>query len=104
MFNYCNINDFNKNHIKNLIDWLYKECVSAGGDGDALWYSRFFDVNDILVLVNEYNDQLKYKWAVELRENKKTIVWWEGQQSIFITNDESVYTAAPKWEQCLIKY
>ena len=64
---YCNIYDGNRNHVKNLIKWIFDEVISAGGDGDALWYSRFFHVNDILPLVEEIN--LEHKWNIERRLN-----------------------------------
>ena len=92
----------NREHILKLIDLLYHECISAGGDGDALWYSRFYDVNDILPLVQEYNSKLKFPWKIELNDNN--INWGDNQEWVTITNDEESYDLSPKWIQMKVKY
>ena len=40
-------------HIKELINWLIAEVISAGGDGDALWYSHYYHVDEILPILQE---------------------------------------------------
>jgi hypothetical protein len=92
----------NKEHILKLIDLLYNECLSAGGDGDALWYSRYYDVNDILPLVQEYNSKLKWPWKIELKDTH--INWGDNQEWITITNSEEYYDASPFWIQMKIRY
>ena len=98
---YCSINN-NKEHLLKLIDWLYQEVISAGGDGDALWYSKYFDVKDILKLVEEYNETLRYKWKVSFDEDRKLISWEDGQEGILITNNREIYLNAPEWQQCIV--
>src|ERR1035441_4643591 len=93
---YLNVNN-NKEHILKLIDLLYYECLSAGGDGDALWYSKYYDVNDILPLIKEYNDSKKFPWTIMTAAD--TIYWGDNQEWISITNDKNVYDKSPDWMQ-----
>ncbi len=32
----------NKEHILKLIDFMYCEMCSSGGDGDGIWYTRYY--------------------------------------------------------------
>ena len=100
MRNYCNIDDKNKEHIKFLINWLYDEVISAGGDGDALWYSEYFHVDEILPLVKELN--IKFKWEIEKKDECISI--GENQEWILITNNKIYWDDAPSWQQVKIHY
>ncbi len=51
-----------KEHTLKIIDLLYNECFSAGGDGDALWYSKHCKIDVLLPLVEEYNSTLKFPY------------------------------------------
>lgn len=99
---YCKIDDWQKEHLLKLIDFLYNEVGSAGGDGDALWYSKYYNVNDLYNLVKEYNDKTKFKWEIQL--DAPNLLWGENQEWVLITNDEDVYNNAPRWQQIIIKY
>ena len=57
--------DIDRTHLLKLIDLLYQEVRSVGGDGDALWYSRYYDVKSILSLIEEYNNSSEYKWNID---------------------------------------
>lgn len=100
---YCNIGE-DKQHILKLIDFLYCEMLRSGGDGDAIWYSRFYDIKEILPLVHEYNDGLKYKMKVDFNEEKKLISWWDNQECVLITNNEAIFKNEPEWIQCKVYY
>jgi len=99
---YCKIGDINIQHIKNLIVWLFEECISAGGDGDAFWYSEYFDIKDIIPLVEEFNSSLKHPFTIKVDDN--SISWFDGQEGILITNSEEVYKNFPSYAQVVIKY
>ena len=100
--NYCSIDGDTKTHLLNLIDWLYKEVISSGGDGDALWYSKYYDVKDILILVKEYNESLKFKWQISFDEAQQLISLYDNQESILITNNKDIYDSRPSWQQCVV--
>ena len=99
--NCCSVNG-KEDHLLKLIDFLYKDVLSAGGDGDALWYSRYYKVSDIYPLVEKYNKALKFPWKLELTD--MDILWHDNQESLHITNNEQTYLQAPSWQQILIKY
>jgi len=98
--NYCNALD-NKSHIKILLSWLYEECNSSGGDGDALWYSRFYNTEDIFPILKEFNHSLAYPYkTVELIEGD--INWGQEQEWILITNKIEKLQNSPEWIQAKI--
>lgn len=99
---YRPIFDGNRTHLLKLIDLLYQEVRSAGGDGDALWYSRYYGIKDILSLIEEYNNSLEHKWNIDFREEEGSIYWWNDQESVLITNDEEIYNNMPSWQQFLV--
>lgn len=88
-------------HLTKIIDLLYNECMSAGGDGDAMWYSRYYSIDKILPLVQKYNSTLKFPLTVE--HSDTVINWYDGQEGIVITTDESVYLSCPSWVQMVLK-
>ena len=100
MNNYCNIDDRNRDHIKNLITWLYEEVSSAGGDGDALWYSRYFHVDEIFPIVEELN--VGFKWNIKKEADYISID--ENQEGMLITNNEKHWNESPSWQQVKIYY
>ena len=48
---FSSIDEDDKKHLLKLIEWILDEVLRAGGDGDALWYSRFYDVKEIFEIV-----------------------------------------------------
>lgn len=102
MGKYLSIDDWSKKHIKNFLNFLLDEVVSSGGDGDALWYSRFYDIKDIYPIVEEVNKELNYSWKIKLEDDH--INWGHHQEGIIITNNEEIYKNSPSWQQILIKY
>lgn len=98
---YCPVDEKTKVHLLKLIDWLFDEIVSAGGDGDAYWYSRYYSVKDLFVLVEEYIKKDKsFSWNLELKDDK--ISCWRDQECLVITNKESDYLSFPTWGQVKI--
>lgn len=89
--------------INNLLHALHSQVISSGGDGDAVWYSRFFYVNDIKRLVYEYNQKLAYPWEIKIRDDK-TFDWGNDQEWITITNDEEMFMKLPEWIELKLRY
>jgi hypothetical protein len=92
----------NKEHIYNLLSLLHAEVVSSSGDGDSMWYTRYYDINDIKQMVDEYNNDYALRWKVEFDGN--TILWGEDQEGVTITDDANLYDTAPDWIQMKIRY
>lgn len=95
---YIDINQ--KEHILKIIDILYNECISMGGDGDAMWYSEVYSIDSLFPLVEEYNNSLKFPFKVA--RDELTIFWYDGQEGIMITNDKKLYDERPEWSQFVI--
>ena len=101
--NYCPINDPNvRKHVEALILWLFDEVKSASGDGDGLWYSEVYNVEDLYPIVVELNSKLSHPSEVEIKGC--TISWFYEQECLHITNDEQMYKNHPSWQQVVIKY
>ena len=94
--------DNNKEHIEKLIRWLLDEVISAGGDGDGLWYSKFYSVKDIYPICEKINLEFKFPWNLKLEEN--SIHFENNQEHLIITNNLEYYNSSPSWQQVLIKY
>ncbi len=92
-----------KEHIIKLIDLLYNEVISAGGDGDALWYTRFFDLNEIKTIVKEYNDTNNIKWQIN-EDRPGTFTWGKGEEAAIFTDDINEFNSSPDWIQMKIIY
>jgi len=92
----------NEEHIEKLIRWLIDEVVSAGGDGDGMWYSKYYSVKDIYPICEKINSEFKSPWELTLEDD--TIHWSYYQESLIITNNLEHYNTSPSWQQVLIKY
>lgn len=99
------VDDRNKEHIATLLKWLVYQVKSSGGDGDAIWYSKFYSTDAILPLVEELNKDVE--WCIDLVKmpcGKEYISWGVNQEGIIITNDERMWKERPFWQQCSIQY
>ena len=86
----------NKEQINFLIDFLYNTVAADGGDGDAIWHSRYFDLADIKPLVEEYNAKHNVGW--EIKQNSLDYFsWGKGEESILITTDKNLIDTYPDW-------
>lgn len=100
--NYCHLDEQTKCVIVDLIDFLFNRVIEDGGDGDAIWYCRYYNVLDIKEWVEKYNKELKWPWEVRLEG--QTLHWGTGQEWILITNDKAVWESAPNWYTVKIMY
>lgn len=93
----------NKDHIKHLIDFLYKEVLSAGGDGDALWYSKYFTLEELMECFQEYDDDNAVGWRFE-DVTDDTFNWGIDQEWITVTTSSKLFIEGPDWQQIKIQY
>lgn len=91
-----------KQHIIKILDLLYEDCKRSGGDGDGLWYSRYYELKDILAILQEYNASLSHPFTIDTT-NDTYILWGDNQEWIIITDSVEVYKDAPEWSQMVIK-
>lgn len=81
-------------NYQKIIDLLYSSVISEGGDGDAKWLSRFKTLDDIIVLLNEYNINNKTGWEINI--NDGYILWGDNQEWVFITCDKDLFENEPR--------
>ena len=54
---------------KKVLDLIHTSIVSEGGDGDALWLSKHTSLDDLIPLIEEYNNEHKTGWKIEKSTN-----------------------------------
>lgn len=101
MTNYCDLNS-NREHVIALIKWLIDEVMSAGGDGDGIWYSKYYSVTDIKALI-ESEKLLPRFWKIEEWPNP-ALHLGENQEWLTITNSKHDFDTRPEWQQVSIVY
>lgn len=99
---FCTVDERSKPHLIILINWLFDEVISAGGDGDAFWYSRYFSTKDLLPLVEEVRIAKNLNFDIVATDD--TLTCHSGQECLLITNKESTYLSFPSWGQVKIVY
>lgn len=87
----------NINQTTKLIEWMYESVLSEGGDGDAFWYSKLFDIKDLKEIVEEYDRNHAIGWDVEYDEYRELFTWSKGEEGIVITNSEIEFLKKPDW-------
>jgi len=96
----------NKEHVTKLIDFIFHEVISSGGDGDAILYTRLFDLNEIIDIVKEYNEVNNIGW--EINEDKsrgsRIFSWGKYQEWVSITDSKTAFDQSPEWIQIKIIY
>ena len=92
-------------HLTALIKWLYEEALSAGGDGDAAWLTKYYRISDLFTLVEAFNNSLGDKkfWTVHM-QGDSIIHWTHLEEGIYITSDEKFFNNLPDWYQVKIRY
>lgn len=100
---FCEIgnDDWAKTKIEKIIELLFEECMGAGGDGDAFWYSKFYNVKDILPFVEKYNlEKQDSFFTIEFGDDR--IICHNNQECVIITNNKEEYENLPSWAQMVL--
>ena len=90
-----------KNNIK-VLDLLYISVVSEGGDGDALWLSKYTSLKDIVILIKEYNKIKDTNWLIKKQNGR--ILWGNEQEWVVITDDKNYFESQPPHTILQINY
>jgi hypothetical protein len=93
----------NEKIVISFIQWLWDEVRSASGDGDAIWYSKFFNVKELFPLVEKFNKEQDYPFK-ECKLEGDIIYWTDNQESIIITNNVELWNRKPDWQQVSIRW
>lgn len=95
------INPNYKQHLANLLDWLFDEIISSSGDGDAAWVVKDFDITEVRTFVLGWlrnNPMLDWQCS-EIQEDRYFTVHRD-QEVLTITLDEQ---DVPWCSQCTIR-
>jgi hypothetical protein len=89
-----------KPHLSKLLDWLFDEIGSSGGDGDASWVVKYYDLVDLRQFVLEWmKTNAMIDWTCEeIKENRHFTVH-RYQECLIVTLGEQ---DVPPWSQCTI--
>jgi hypothetical protein len=97
---YMDLTKYNgKEHALGIINWLLEEVISSGGDGDGIWYSKYFSCESIYNFILENIDEIKYIEHMTMNMEYDRIIIFDNQESLEITNREESFTERPNWQQ-----
>jgi len=99
--NYEELTEKNFINIK-ILDTIYFSIIFEGGDGDAIWLSRYTSLEEIKKLLNKYNIEKNIDWIIE--ENDNHLMWGIDQEWAIITCDENFFNSQPNYITLRIKY
>ena len=92
----------NTENNKKVLDLIYSSITSESGDGDAIWLSKYTSLDEIIILINEYNIKNNINWVV--KKEKNHIHWGTDQEWATITCDEQFFNSQPSWIVLRINY
>ncbi len=92
----------NTENNKKVLDLIHSSIVSECGDGDAIWLSKHTPLNELKVLIDEYNTSNNTGWVIEVNENY--LNWGRDQEWATITCDENYFNSQPNWIILRINY
>jgi hypothetical protein len=75
-----------KKDIMSILNFLYEKTIEDGGDGEAIWLTKFYKLEDIAKIINS---EYQTDWKVEFNYNY--IYWGNDQESVVITNNNVIY-------------
>lgn len=87
---------------KKVLDLIFTSIRSEGGDGDAIWLSKHTSLDDLTILIEEYNQKNNTGW--EIARKDKYLSWGYNQEWAIITDDEIFFNSQPSWIVLRINY
>lgn len=94
-----NIDDMHSRCLYKLVDYLFDEVMSAGGDGDAWLIISPDDYDECIQIAKKLNEI--FKWPYNVREiSELETIFSQGQEALTITKDPNY--EIPIWAQCVV--
>lgn len=87
---------------KKVLDLIHTSIKSEGGDGDAIWLSKHTSLDDLTILIEEYNQKNNTGWEIARKENY--LSWGYREECAIITDDENFFNSQPNWIVLRINY
>jgi hypothetical protein len=85
----------NTQNNKNVLNLLYHSVISEGGDGDAIWLSKYTSLDEIFELLKIYTYDNHINWKIERVDGY--IIWGyddescSTQEGVIITDKEDLF-------------
>lgn len=89
----------NKENLKKILDLLIEKTLESGGDGNTIWYSIHFTVNDTVEVLMSNRDT---RWA--LSYGIDTLVGSNDQESFTFTTDKAHFNQCADSADFSLKY
>jgi hypothetical protein len=77
--------------INKILNLIFISVVAEGGDGNAMWFSKHTTIENLIPLIEKYNENNKTGWII--KEFVNYIIWGINQEWVTITNNESIFDA-----------
>jgi hypothetical protein len=87
---------------KKVLDLIYTSIMSEGGDGDAIWLSKHTSLDDLRILMEEYDLNNNTGWEIEAHDN--CLVWGRDEEWAIITCDEDTFNKCASYIILKINY
>lgn len=94
--------------VDKIVNLIYTSVVGEGGDGDALWLCRFFTIDELIPILEEYSKDKD--WVVKKSEhNGVEYLSWGPEDEFFeegviITDNKEFFNSQPDWHTIKIRY
>jgi hypothetical protein len=85
----------NKIVNKKVLELIRASLESEGGDGDALWLSKYTSLEVLSELIHEFADENDIDWVLEEKGNH--LLWGKDQEWVLITDDVDFFKSQPSW-------
>lgn len=72
-----------------VLDLIHSSIISEGGDGDAIWLSKYTNLAELKKQVEAYNENKGIGWNII--DSDKYFVWGKDQECAIFTDDEEYY-------------
>ena len=72
-----------------IIDLCFTYIILEGGNGDALWLSKYTNIIDLALEVKDYATKHNINWEIILKDNY--LLWGQCQEWVEITTDKNHY-------------
>lgn len=92
--------------IRNILIWLVETVMAEGGDGDAIWITKWHTLEELLPIVKELNQtHWNNWWTIERNDTDPfgdCIVLANHQESLVITTNQKY--PVPSWSHCTLRF
>lgn len=87
---------------KSLLSLIYDSVVSEGGDGDAFWFCKHLNLDEVEELIKGLEDPKFKHW--DYTREKDRISWGVDQEWVTITDSKRLNAECPSYTTLKIYY